>query len=295
MRREAPHHIFIVIVGARGVERKLPGQDDNPRVLASSVRQQLSAYVRAGSVRSHYNVASRGRSVFEPDRYPTFRAWFVGDECLVEDDSVLQALQEDFAQCEPADWPLAFRGHLIDGWNIDLKKSVQLAVEEGHGRVGDRRRANEALEILCREAGLQRPVPRCADVETIALQPIRRGSVSFENADLQSRCDKPMSQAQASGSCADDQDVQLVVHGGDLRFGLSSSAASQSIPSSMCGWTARGWLNAPRTTASDRPPARALPAGRVRGGRCWCPRPGPRTCRRRSAATGLRGRSRNPC
>ena len=50
-----------------------------------------------------------------------------------------------------------------------------------------------------------------------------------------------------------------------------------------------------RTTASDRPPARALPAGRARGARCWCPPPAPRTCRTRSAATAPRGRSRNRC
>ena len=49
----------------------------------------------------------------------------------------------------------------------------------------------------------------------------------------------------------------------------------------------------PRTTASDRPRARALRAGRVRGGRYWCPRPAPRICRRRCAATAPRGRSRN--
>ena len=54
-----------------------------------------------------------------------------------------------------------------------------------------------------------------------------------------------------------------------------------------------GRVPAPRTTVSDRPPARALPAGRARGARYWCPRPAPRTCRTRCAATGPRGRSRN--
>jgi hypothetical protein len=54
-----------------------------------------------------------------------------------------------------------------------------------------------------------------------------------------------------------------------------------------------GWVLAPRTTASDRPPARALPAARAPGGRYWYPRPVPRTCRTRCAATAPRGQSRN--
>ena len=54
-------------------------------------------------------------------------------------------------------------------------------------------------------------------------------------------------------------------------------------------------MSDPRTKASDRPPARAPPAGRAPGARCWCPPPAPRTCRTRSAATALRDRIRNRC
>jgi len=54
-----------------------------------------------------------------------------------------------------------------------------------------------------------------------------------------------------------------------------------------------GRCHAPRTTASDRPPARWPPAGQAPGARYWYPRPGPRTYRRRCVATGPRDQSRN--
>jgi hypothetical protein len=65
---------------------------------------------------------------------------------------------------------------------------------------------------------LQRAVSGRADVKTITLQPVRRRPVAFEHADLEARYDKAMRQTQAPGSCADDRDVEIVVHGGGSEF-----------------------------------------------------------------------------
>src|SRR5262245_11648860 len=56
-----------------------------------------------------------------------------------------------------------------------------------------------------------------------------------------------------------------------------------------------GGCHAPRTTASDRPPARWPLAGQAPGARYWCPQPKPRTYRTRSAATDPHDQSRNRC
>jgi hypothetical protein len=68
------------------------------------------------------------------------------------------------------------------------------------------------IEILGWQARLQRPVPRCADVKTIALQPIGGRSLSFKHTNVQAGCDKTVSKAKAPGSGTDNHDFQIAVH-----------------------------------------------------------------------------------
>src|ERR1700744_6093066 len=105
-------------------------------------------------------------------RHPAVRGYCIGLEVFVEGDNVVETLQEDLPQCNPADGPLAFGGIATGRRYIDDQKSVEAMIKERDRGIGLGRRSHEVPEAIGRQTSLKRPIARLADVQAVALQPV---------------------------------------------------------------------------------------------------------------------------
>lgn len=156
-------------------------------------------------VRADQHVADRVRTVGEVRAYPSRSQPFEPDEFLTND--ILEPLQQQLAQLEPADRP-AFRlsRRYSEFAIVSRREQPEPLVEEVQACAGVPGYPVEAGEDFRRKAGPQRVPAVAVQMKPIAFQVVGRGRIALEDHDRNAGLLQPMRQTKPAEAAADDDD-----------------------------------------------------------------------------------------
>jgi hypothetical protein len=178
------------------------------------LRQVLPAHAGAGAVRPDEHIAHCGASVGEARQHRAVGALLVAHVLGAELNGILQAGQQQPAQCGAVGGVVVLRrvlGTRIHDRLFDHEQLSQLFGEPSEV-AGTPRRRKELVPYRVGQAGMQRSRAHRVDVDPVALPPTADGRVPLVDDDVHPCPAQALREAQATDAAPDDDHSSRPAH-----------------------------------------------------------------------------------
>jgi hypothetical protein len=188
-------------------QHQLARNAHDPSVDAPGLRQELFPNAGIAAICTDEKVANSAGAVGEAQADTTFGSLGVIDQRLVKANNVIEAGEEDLAQCN-ATCGMVVLDCVASSLHLESEQLLHSLGKKTEAAAGDTARRAEGLVKPRRQAIVQRAAAARTDMDAVSLQPIGACPIALTDRDVYARLFEPLRETKTSDAAADDGDVK---------------------------------------------------------------------------------------